>query len=321
MELLLTPFIQNELGIVILKPSKEMMPFFSRKLLIRNAPTDLQNKKPGFYAKEEKEQLEVLESFFLSEKVWGYVGSNNSFYRYLQSIKICQNANQEGYHDKNITITNNQLSLCWHCDNEYRNNLTGELLEIAKNNRIEYIKTWIKSFLFIPQSGTLSIGDVCWWAVLNGLYEELPKTLINQLLRNEKKWQSVTKESDYQPDDKPTAEKAIKTIKKIGVDEDPPMAYMKRPKMQRWENTKYLQWVKKQPCMCCGQQADDPHHIIGVGFGAMGSKTHDLFTIPLCRTHHDELHRNTKAWEQQYGQQTELLIKFLDKSLGIGALS
>lgn len=55
--------------------------------------------------------------------------------------------------------------------------------------------------------------------------------------------------------------------------------------------------VKTQPCCVCGQQADDPHHIIGHGMGGMGTKAHDLFTIPLCRQHHDELHHDPKLWK------------------------
>ncbi|MDK2548025.1 DUF968 domain-containing protein, partial [Escherichia coli] len=34
----------------------------------------------------------------------------------------------------------------------------------------------------------------------------------------------------------------------------------------------------------------DPHHLIGHGQGGMGTKAHDLFVLPLCRKHHDELH-------------------------------
>ena len=42
--------------------------------------------------------------------------------------------------------------------------------------------------------------------------------------------------------------------------------------------------------MTCGNQADDPHHIIGHGLGGMGTKADDLFVIPLCRKCHNELH-------------------------------
>ena len=62
------------------------------------------------------------------------------------------------------------------------------------------------------------------------------------------------------------------------------------------------------------------HHIIANGGGKMGGKEHDLFTIPLCRIHHDELHRNVGRFEQQYGSQLALLYKFLDRAIGVGAL-
>ncbi|WP_436797109.1 DUF968 domain-containing protein, partial [Escherichia coli] len=34
---------------------------------------------------------------------------------------------------------------------------------------------------------------------------------------------------------------------------------------QREEMPVYTRWVKTQKCMTCGNQADDPHHIIGHG--------------------------------------------------------
>ncbi|WP_433961879.1 DUF968 domain-containing protein, partial [Escherichia coli] len=53
-------------------------------------------------------------------------------------------------------------------------------------------------------------------------------------------------------------------------------------------NEKYTRWVKTQPCACCGKPADDPHHLIGHGQGGMGTKSHDIFTLPLCREHHND---------------------------------
>ncbi len=48
----------------------------------------------------------------------------------------------------------------------------------------------------------------------------------------------------------------------------------------------------------------------GMVWGGMGTKAHDLFTIPLCRIHHDELHRDPKQWEVTHGNQLELLFHF-----------
>ena len=54
--------------------------------------------------------------------------------------------------------------------------------------------------------------------------------------------------------------------------------------------------------------------------GGTATKAHDLFVIPLCRAHHDELHANLIAVEEKYGSQLELLIRFLDRALGIGVI-
>ncbi|MDI7637113.1 DUF968 domain-containing protein, partial [Cronobacter sakazakii] len=62
------------------------------------------------------------------------------------------------------------------------------------------------------------------------------------------------------------------------------------------------------------------HHLIGHGQGGMGTKAHDLFVLPLCRRHHDELHRDTVAFEEKYGSQLELIFRFLDRALAIGVL-
>ncbi len=84
---------------------------------------------------------------------------------------------------------------------------------------------------------------------------------------------------------------------------------------------KYTRWVKTQPCACCGMPADDPHHLIGHGQGGMGTKAHDLFVLPLCRKHHDELHTDTVAFEEKYGSQLELIFRFIDRALAIGVLA
>ncbi|MCI3571521.1 DUF968 domain-containing protein [Escherichia coli] len=74
-------------------------------------------------------------------------------------------------------------------------------------------------------------------------------------------------------------------------------------------------------CACCGMPADDPHHLIGHGQGGMGTKAHDLFVLPLCRKHHDELHTDTVAFEEKYGSQLELIFRFIDRALAIGVLA
>jgi hypothetical protein len=64
------------------------------------------------------------------------------------------------------------------------------------------------------------------------------------------------------------------------------------------QNKNYLSWVSSLQCCGCGAPADEAHHLISAGLGGgMGTKASDLLTMPVCRRCHDELHRDTKAWE------------------------
>lgn len=113
-------------------------------------------------------------------------------------------------------------------------------------------------------------------------------------------------------------ERASKPVLNLTIDPEPPASLMLKPKLQRWINDSYLQWVKSQPCCVCNSIAHEAHHLIGHGQGGMGTKAHDLFTIPLCRIHHSELHKDPNGWERGHGSQLIFLIRFLDRSAALG---
>lgn len=118
-----------------------------------------------------------------------------------------------------------------------------------------------------------------------------------------------------------SATERVKPALTLSIDSDPVTGYMRKPKMIRLELPGYTHWVKRQPCCGCGKQADDPHHIIGHGFGGTGTKACDLLVIPLCRVCHDMLHKNVKAWEEQNGSQLLWLARTLARATGIGAIT
>jgi hypothetical protein len=81
-------------------------------------------------------------------------------------------------------------------------------------------------------------------------------------------------------------------------------------KAKAWRSKKYLAWVKTLPCCICGAPADDAHHIIGVGhYGGMGTKAPDSLTMPVCRGHHGEIHRDPNLWPDQFQWVMETLQK------------
>ncbi len=74
-------------------------------------------------------------------------------------------------------------------------------------------------------------------------------------------------------------------------------------KPRRYRNKDHLRFVARQACLICGRQPSDPHHLRYAQPRALGRKASDEFTVPLCRTHHREVHRvgNEQAWWQAIG--------------------
>jgi len=70
---------------------------------------------------------------------------------------------------------------------------------------------------------------------------------------------------------------------------------------RRYRDKAHRDFVSLQPCLVCGRQPSDPHHLRFAQLRALGRKVSDEFTVPVCRTHHRELHRHgdEAAWWNQ----------------------
>jgi hypothetical protein len=75
------------------------------------------------------------------------------------------------------------------------------------------------------------------------------------------------------------------------------------PEPRRVRDKAHLKFVAGQPCLLCGRQPADAHHLRFAQPRALGRKVSDEFTVPLCRTHHRQVHRNGNEarWWQQSG--------------------
>ena len=73
---------------------------------------------------------------------------------------------------------------------------------------------------------------------------------------------------------------------------------IERPRRRR--EPAHLRFVMSQPCLLCGRSPSDAHHLRFAQPRALGRKVSDEFTVPLCRTHHRQLHHsgNEAAWWQ-----------------------
>ncbi|THE01800.1 MULTISPECIES: DUF968 domain-containing protein, partial [Shigella] len=227
-------------------------------------------------------------------------------------------------------------------DNQLRDQTSESLEQLAHQN----LSAWMIDVIGHAISGTqereLSLAELSWWAVRNQVADALPEAVLRRSLGlRAEKIRSMYRESDIVPGEQ-TATSILKqrtknlaplphahqqqnppqeeTVVSIAVDPESPAQYLQRQKPQREEMPVYTRWVKTQKCMTCGNQADDPHHIIGHGLGGMGTKADDLFVIPLCRKCHNELHAGVKDFEEKHGSQLLLLIRFLMHARNSGVL-
>jgi len=341
---LLTPIVIHQLDQVIFKPGRDLLPLFSssRRVLIESEPADMSGLPSGAVpaARQPLAEDPLLVSFFTDERVIQAAGGINSLESWLLSTtKECQLPHAD-YHHREIVAMRHEpgaMAVCWACDNKLRDHFTSQLGDIARKNVIEWVIFSILGALGYNTERVLSVAELCWWAIYRGIPDVITEELARQAMRMPiEVHQSVQKESDIVPSvpatwlvrdrvdpyfNRDPLTPLPKPVVTLAVDPESPQTLFARPKRIRWENAKYLQWVKTQPCACCGKPADDAHHLIGWGQGGMGTKAHDILTLPLCRRHHDELHRDLQAFEQKYGTQPEMIIRLLDRAYALGVLA
>ena len=72
---------------------------------------------------------------------------------------------------------------------------------------------------------------------------------------------------------------------------------------RRMRDRKHVRAVAHQPCLVCGRQPSDPHHLRFAQSRALSRRASDEFTVPLCRGHHREVHRcdDEALWWKRLG--------------------
>jgi hypothetical protein len=85
------------------------------------------------------------------------------------------------------------------------------------------------------------------------------------------------------------------------------------PEPRRIRDREHVRHVAKQPCLVCGRQPCDAHHLRFTQSRALGRKVSDEFTVPLCRGHHREVHGHSDeaAWWQKVGVDPTLQARAL----------
>ena len=329
MRALLTPEVAPMTGVVIFRPGSELMHLFRRGRVLIEPQAESMAELPSGMLPDTAQELQndpLMRDVFENQKVIHRAGGLNSLDAWLERKLECQYPHSE-WHDRNYTITRHapgSIRTCWGCDLKIRDQFTEGLAGIARENLVSWLLKVVNGQLGFSEEHVLTLPEFCWWMVRNDLADEIPEAVAHKALRlNEDTHQSVTRESDIVPvlPAQQLVQEKAKKIVAMKVDPETPESFMLKPKRRRWVNEKYTRWVKAQPCVCCNKKADDPHHLIGHGQGGIGTKAHDLFVIPLCREHHDELHADPVAFEAKYGDQLVMVFRVIDRALAIGVLA
>lgn len=346
MRVLVTPEIAHRLGIVLFRPGPDAMPLFMQgRVLVEPEPKSMRGLPSGVVpaVRQPLAEDKSLLPFFSNERVIRAAGGAGALSDWLlRHVKSCQWPHGDYHHSETVIhrYGTGAMVLCWHCDNQLRDQTSESLEQLAQQNQAEWMIDVIRHAMNGTQERELSLAELCWWAVCNQVTDALPETVLSRSMGlPAEKIRSVYRESDIIPGEK-TATSILKQRTKnlvlpthqqqnrpqenkvvtLTVDPDSPAQYLRRQKPQREEMPVYTRWVKTQKCMTCGNQADDPHHIIGHRLGGMGTKADDLFVIPLCRKCHNELHAGVKEFEEKHGSQLLLLICFLMHAKNSGVL-
>jgi len=332
MRALLNADVAPRTGIVLLRPGSELLGMFTRgRVLVCNEPDFMKELPTGRVSESDQPLLDdpALASFFASERVLNAAGGVENLVNSIRLRKFCEwESSEEEYHHHHHTAlrtSTGAVCLCYMHDNRFRDMPLPTQLDLkGQRNASEWIIDRARRELSLAEGHQLTLPELCWWASMREVIDLISESPARRVLKMAPVVVATgtRREADIEPEVAATQiiEETAKQILALRIDPESPESFMLRPKRKRWENETYTRWVKSQACACCGKQADDPHHIIGHGQGGMGTKAHDLFVIPLCRMHHDELHADTRRFEENYGSQIELLFRFLDHSIAVGVI-
>jgi hypothetical protein len=97
----------------------------------------------------------------------------------------------------------------------------------------------------------------------------------------------------------PLAAEPIEVLVSNSVDK----SLLALPEPRRFRDKNHRKFVSMQPCLICGRQPADAHHLRFAQHRALGQKVSDEFIVPLCRGHHREVHRcgDESGWWKKTG--------------------
>ncbi|EPX9810131.1 DUF968 domain-containing protein, partial [Escherichia coli] len=206
MRVLLRPVLVPELGLVIVKPGRESMPVFhNTRVLVEPEPKSMRNLPSGVVPAVHQPLVEdkTLLPFFSNARVIRAAGGAGALSDWLlRHIKSCQWPHGDYHHSETVIhrYGTGAMVLCWHCDNQLRDQTSESLGQLAHQNLSAWMIDVIRHAMNGTQERELSLGELSWWAVCNQVADALPEAVLRRSLGlRAEKIRPLYRESDIVP--------------------------------------------------------------------------------------------------------------------------
>ncbi len=221
MRVLLRPVLVPELGLVIVKPGRESMPVFhNTRVLVEPEPKSMRNLPSGVVpaVRQPLAEDKSLLPFFSDERVIRAAGGAGALSDWLlRHVKSCQWPHGDYHHSETVIhrYGTGAMVLCWHCDNQLRDQTSESLGQLAHQNLFAWMIDVIRHAMNGSQERELSLAELSWWAVRNQVADALPEAVLRRSLGlRAEKIRSMYRESDIVPGEQ-TATSILKQRTKI----------------------------------------------------------------------------------------------------------
>ncbi|WP_428844811.1 antitermination protein [Salmonella enterica] len=144
MRALLTPEIAPRMGIVLFRPGSELMPLFMQgRVLLEPEPERYSSFASGAVpaASQPLADDPAVRAVFRNEAVIRRAGGVECLESWLLREKGCQWPHSD-WHSENMTTMRHApgaIRLCWHCDNQLRDQFTERLESMATDNCARWV--------------------------------------------------------------------------------------------------------------------------------------------------------------------------------------
>ncbi|EFL9616820.1 DUF968 domain-containing protein [Escherichia coli] len=188
MRVLLRPVLVPELGLVVVKPGRESMPVFhNTRVLVEPEPKSMRNLPSGVVPAVRQPLVEdkTLLPFFSNARVIRAAGGAGALSDWLlRHIKSCQWPHGDYHHSETVIhrYGTGAMVLCWHCDNQLRDQTSESLEQLAHQNLSAWMIDVIRHAMNGTQERELSLAELSWWAVCNQVADALPEAALRRSL-------------------------------------------------------------------------------------------------------------------------------------------